>query len=67
MAHVPKSIIWQRSEQKGRQELPFHVVGLRQIGQRMYASLALGSLLSLFNLGPCIFERHGPVEDEGAG
>ena len=34
-AHVPRSITWHRFEQNGRQGLPSHVVGLRQLGQVM--------------------------------
>lgn len=33
MAHVPRSMSWHRSEQKGRQRLSFQTVGCRQIGQ----------------------------------
>lgn len=34
-AQVPRSMSWQRSEQKGRQGLPSHVVSFRQSGQIM--------------------------------
>ena len=34
-AHVPRSVSWQRSEQNGRQGLPFQSVGRRQSGQNM--------------------------------
>jgi len=29
--------------------------------------LAAGCWLGFLNPGPCVFERHGPVEEEGLG
>lgn len=42
VAHVPRSVSWQRSEQKGRQVFPFQAVGWQQIGQRISVVYRLG-------------------------